>query len=385
MKNLMVRTNIFTRFTARLAVIIFFVALLSVVPFQAALAATAPNLGTAESFAVLGGPAVTLTNSAVAGDVGSGFPFPGSAVTLTGSTITGTVHVGDAVAVAAYADFLSAYTALAGVTCDQTLTGNLAGLTLAPGVYCVSAASTTTDGTLTLDGPSNGIWIFKIGTSGTGALTGTNFSVVMTGGGVACNNVYWWVAQAATLTTSNFQGTILAGAAITVTGGTFNGDALAQAAVTLTGATISGCGSNGPPNPPPTYGSIKVTGGGQISVPDPNSDDANATGTGKATFGFNAQPDKKSGTAKGHFNYVNHVTGLHINGSVDKVVVIEVNAGTPKTVLFSGTYEGGSFIVTIQDNGEPGTNDKFGVVVIGSQSEVRNMRVISNGNIQFHK
>ena len=72
------------------------------------------------------------------------------------------------------------------------------------------------------------------------ALTGTNFSVVMEGGGSPCN-VYWWVAEAATLTTSNFQGTILAGAAITVTGGTFDGDAMAQAAVTLTGATITGC------------------------------------------------------------------------------------------------------------------------------------------------
>jgi len=41
---------------------------------------------------------------------------------------------------------------------------------------------------------------------------------VMAGGGQACN-VNWWVAQAATLTTSSFQGTILAGADITVTGG----------------------------------------------------------------------------------------------------------------------------------------------------------------------
>ncbi|MDO8637200.1 MAG: ice-binding family protein, partial [Dehalococcoidia bacterium] len=255
MKNLMVRTNTFTRFTAKLAVIVLFAALLTVVPFQAALAATAPNLGTAGSFAVLGGPAVTLTNSAVAGDVGSGFPVPGSAVTLTGSTVTGTVHVGDAVAVAAYADFLSAYTALAGVTCDTTLTGNLAGLTLAPGVYCVSAASTTTDGTLTLDGPSNGIWIFKIGTSGTGALMGTDFSVVMAGGGQA-GNVTWLVAEAATLTDSNFLGTILAGSAITITRGTFDGQALAKAEVTLTGAAVTEPVTS--PTPTPAAGPAPV-------------------------------------------------------------------------------------------------------------------------------
>jgi len=122
--------------------------------------------------------------------------------------------------------------------------------TASPGVYCFDAAVTVTGSTLTLTGPVTGTWLFKIGTGGTGALTGTSFSVVMAGGGQACN-VNWWVAQGATMTTSNFQGTILAGADITVTGGTFNGDALAggggttavpTGAVTLTtGAIVAGC------------------------------------------------------------------------------------------------------------------------------------------------
>ncbi len=338
-------------------------------------------LGAAANFAVLGGTAVTLTNSTITGDVGS----TGSTITQTGSTtITGAVYEGSA-AGTAYADFLTAYGLLAGeeVPSGHALTGNLANVTLLPGVYSFDIVGKTGTLTLNANGDANAVWIFK-SAAADGYLVGTNFDVVMADNGKA-RNVFWWVDDYATLTTSHFQGTILAGAAITVTGGTFNGRALAKAAVTLTGATVSGCGS-GAPNPPPTYGSIKVTGGGQISVPDPNSDDANATGTGKATFGFNAQPDKKGGTAKGEFNYVNHVTELHINGSVDKVVVIAANAdGSPKTVLFSGTYEGGSFIVTVEDRGEPGTNDKFGVTVIGSQSEVRSMRVISNGNIQFHK
>jgi hypothetical protein len=209
-------------------------------PLVAPLAATAPGLGSASSFAVLAGTAVTCTDSFVTGDVGV---YPGTAVTQTDCTIMGTIHAGNA-AKAAYKDFLSAYDALALVKCDTVLTGDLAGVTLTPGVYCFDAAATLT-GQLTLDGPANGIWIFKIGTSGTGALTGTNFSVVMAGGGQLCN-VYWWVAQAATMTDSNFVGTILAGAAITVTGGNFNGDALAKAAVTLTGANLTGCeGGNG--------------------------------------------------------------------------------------------------------------------------------------------
>jgi hypothetical protein len=150
----------------------------------------------------------------------------------------------------------------------------------------------------------------------------------------------------------------------------------------LTGANLAGCGSPENPVPPVpnNFGSIKVTGGGQIPVPDPNS-------TGRATFGFNAQPDK-NGDAKGHFNYVNHQTGLHVNGSVDNIVVIAVNPdGSPKTVLFSGSWEGGSFFVTVEDHGEPGTNDEFGIIVTsatGEQIEIRSQRVISNGNIQFH-
>jgi hypothetical protein len=83
------------------------------------------------------------------------------------------------------------------------------------------------------------------------------------------------------------------------------------------------------------------------------------------------------------------MSGLHVNGDVTSIQVIEVNPnGSPKTVLFSGTWEGGSFFVTVQDNGEPGTNDQFGVTVTtaaGALIEVTSQRVISNGNIQFHK
>jgi hypothetical protein len=353
---------------------LLFAVLLSAAPFHAKLAQTPPDLGTASFFAVLGGPAVTLTDSNILGNVGV---YPGGAITITNSTCVGTYYNADV----AYDDFVDAYDALALVPCGETLTGTLDGKRLAPGVYCFAAAATLT-GVLTLNGGGNpdAVWIFKIGTGGTGALTGTGFSVVMEGDGVPCN-VYWWVAQAATLTASNFQGTILAGAAITVTGGTFNGDALAQAAVTLTGTELGGCGTGSVPPIQNNYGSIKVTGGGQIPVPDPNS-------TGRATFGFNAQPDKKGG-AKGNFNYVNHVTGLHVNGSVDKTVVMTLNLdGSPKTVLFVGTWDGGSFFVTVEDHGEPGTSDEFGITVItaaGVQTEVRSQRVISNGNIQFHK
>jgi hypothetical protein len=250
------------------------------------------SLGTADGFAVLAGSAATCTNATLNGDVGV---WPGTAITQTSCTINGSIHPADAVAKQAYLDFLSAYAALATVKCDQVLSGNLAGLTLTPGVYCVDAASTTTGGTLTLSGPANGTWLFKIGTSGTGALTGTNFNVVMQGGAVPCN-VTWWVAQAATLTDSNFLGTILAGAAITITGGTFSGDALAAAAVTVTGAVVNSCVGS---TPPPAKAKCNQGVGNGTEGCDPgNSNQGNPANSNDETGGVPGAPGRAGGNGK---------------------------------------------------------------------------------------
>ena len=207
-------------------------------------AASAPTLGAAADFAVLsaapgGLGAVTCTDSTITGVVGSSGP-PAS-VTQTSCTITGGVVA--PVSAGALAAFNGAYDALAGQSCDSFLTGTLADVTLTPGVYCFAAAAALT-GTLTLSGGLSDTWLFKVGTSGTGALTGTNFSVVTANGASACN-VTWWVAEAATMTTSSFQGTILAGAGITGTGvaptSPFEGRALAKAGVSLTNVAFLGC------------------------------------------------------------------------------------------------------------------------------------------------
>jgi hypothetical protein len=255
-----------------------------------ALAADAPPLGTASSYAVLGGPAVTCTNSTVTGDVGAG--FSGAPVTQTLCSVTGTVHAGDAAAAQAYSDFLSGYAALGTVACDRTLTGTLDGVTLTPGVYCFDAAATLT-GTLRLAGPPNGIWIFKIGTSGTGALTATNFSVILANGAQACN-VYWWVAEAATLTTSDFKGSIFAGAAITITGGTFAGRALAKAAVTLTGASATGCGG-GNVVAPPRQRCNQGVGNGPEGCDPGNSNQGNPFRSNDERGGVPGDPGRKGG------------------------------------------------------------------------------------------
>ena len=255
-------------------------------------AAPASPLGTASSFSVLsaapsGGGTVTCTDSTITGDVGSS--GPSASVVQTSCAITGAVIA--PVSSQVLTDFNGTYDALAGESCDQTLTGTLDGVTLAPGVYCFDAAATLT-GTLTLAGPSSGIWLFKIGTSGTGALTGTNFSVVMANGAVACN-VTWWVAQAATLTDSNFKGSILAGAAITVTRGTFAGRTLAKAAVTLTGVAATGCGS-GTVNPPKQKCNQGVGNGPEGCDPG-NSNQGNPFHSNDEQGGTPGNPGRKGG------------------------------------------------------------------------------------------
>jgi hypothetical protein len=356
-------------------------------------AASAPSLGSAESFAILGASTVTCTvASVVNGDVGVS---PGSSITgfNPDCTLTGTIHAADGVALQAQLDAGLAFGALAGAACTTNLTGqDLGGLTLAPDVYCFDSSAQLT-GTLFLTGA--GPWIFQIKSTLT---TASNSSViVLDSSGQACNgsNVFWQVGSSATLGTgTQFVGNILAYASIGLDpGAKLDGSALAlNGAVTLSGSnTVSVCSSGGGTFPPfPPECSIKVTGGGQIPVPDPDSADPNAGGTGRASFEFSAKSDKSDHGTKGRLNYLNHVTGLHVNGPVTDIEVIAINPdGSPKTVRFSGTCQGRkpgcSFSVTVEDHGEPGKSDQFGIAVIGALSELRSQRVISRGNIQFHK
>jgi hypothetical protein len=209
-------------------------------------AASHNSSGTTSDFTVLANAAVTCTDGSIIGDVGTYEAPPTGSFTDTNCVVDGSIHLGDAAAVQAYEDFLAEYDALELVECGEVLTGDLNGVTLTPGVYCFDAAATLA-GTLTLTGSSDDSWLFKVGTSGTGALTGSGFEVVMDGGAEECN-VTWWVADAATMTDSDFIGSILAGAAITLTRGTFHGNAWAGASgvgdVTITGTDVTGCESS---------------------------------------------------------------------------------------------------------------------------------------------
>jgi hypothetical protein len=221
----------------------YFSACLLALLTQAAFAQSAPSLGAASEFAVLGGTAVTCTTSVVAGDLGIS-PGATAAFTNTGCTISGDMPPAtNADAVDARAAMLSTYAALQSRACTGTLLSTIpVSTTLSPGVYCTDAALTATDVVLTLDarGDRNAVWIFKVGA----ALTGTNFSVIMANGAQPCN-VFWVPGDATTMTTSALKGSILAGGAtlgsITLTGGTLVGRALANVAVTMTNASVIDC------------------------------------------------------------------------------------------------------------------------------------------------
>jgi hypothetical protein len=220
---------------------------------SAGLAAIAPGLGSAGSFAVLGGSTVTNTGSSVVnGNLGV---FPGSAITgFPPGIVNGTIYAGDAVAQQAQDDVTTAYNALGSQACDHDLTGqDLGGLTLTQGVYCYSTSAQLT-GTLTLDAQGNSlaVWVFQIGSTLT---TASDASVQMINGYGACN-VFWQVGTSATLGTgTEFAGNILAMASITLNTNTnVLGRTLARSgAVTLdtNNITIAVC-SQAPTDVPPT-------------------------------------------------------------------------------------------------------------------------------------
>jgi hypothetical protein len=179
-------------------------------------AQTAPSLGTAQSYAVLGGSTVTNTGpSVIGGDLGLS---PGTAVTgfPPGAVVGGAIHAADAAALSAQNSLTTAYNSVVSQACTQDLTGqDLGGKTLTPGVYCFSTSAALT-GSLTLNAQGNAaaVFIFKIGSTLT---TASGSSVVMTNGGSQCN-VFWQVGSSATIGTSTaFAGNILALTSISVT------------------------------------------------------------------------------------------------------------------------------------------------------------------------
>lgn len=200
-----------------------------------------PVLGSAATFAVLGGSTVTNTGATttIVGDVGVS---PGSAISglPAGQPTGGSLHISDATAVNAQGNLTTAYNDLAGRACGTNLTSqDLGGMTLAPGVYCFNSTAGLT-GALTLDGQGNPNAVFVIQVAS--ALTTASSSAVTLIGGAQASNVYWQVGSSATIGSgASFKGTIIALQSITLnTGATLTGRALARnGAVTLASNAIA--------------------------------------------------------------------------------------------------------------------------------------------------
>jgi hypothetical protein len=114
----------------------------------------------------------------------------------------------------------------------------------------------------------------------------------------------------------------------------------------------------------------------------------------KRSFGGNAQgraqtPPGAAGGAKGHFNYVNHTSGLKINGPVT-FIHYALRTATGGEMRFEvTTKEGCKYNVTVRDNSEPGhkpPHDFLKVEYVSGSCPVENTgdQPLTSGNNQWH-
>lgn len=237
----------------------------------ASAATTWVDLGSADSFAVLGATTVINTGPTVLnGDLGV---TPGTAIVgFPPGTVTppAAVHANDGPAISAMADLTTAYLDAAGRTPpDETGLTDLAGRTLVGGLYSGGALSNS--GTLILDGQGNAdsVWIFQASST---LITAPSSTVQMINGANACN-VFWQVSSSATLdTNSTMVGTVMALTSISAnTGAVVQGRLLAQTgAVTLDSNTITApvdCVAPATPGGTPGGGGPTLAASGVDSAP----------------------------------------------------------------------------------------------------------------------
>lgn len=210
-----------------------------VIPVQTTVHTTV-SLAGASTLAVLAGSAVTSTGATnITGDLGLS---PGTSVGgFPPGILNGTLHINDAIANQAKLDLTAAYNDAAGRTSTDivTLSGNIGGLTLTPGLYKSTSSLAVSSGDVTFDakGNADAVFIIQIASS----LTTTSGRKVILSGGAQASHIFWQVGSSVTFgTTSVFKGTVMAMQSITFnTGATLDGRAMARTgAVIMAGNTI---------------------------------------------------------------------------------------------------------------------------------------------------
>ena len=222
------------------------------------------NLGSTAHFTILAGAAITYPGAGtIVGDVGAS-PITGAAISIPPAQVTGTIYKVDAAGPAganvvidagllttAKGDLTIAYNDAAGrvpVPADPVHlnpglvagSGNIGGLTLAPGLYKFTGGALLSGADVTLSGGADDVWIFQIATT-LDVEAGVNRKVILAGGARA-KNIFWQVGTSATLgTTSVFKGNIMANQSISLnTGAAIEGRLFARiGAVTLSSSTVS--------------------------------------------------------------------------------------------------------------------------------------------------
>lgn len=214
-------------------------------------------LGTAGHFAILSKTGIsTVPGSHVTGDIGvspaaatylTGFSLKAdpSNVFATSTQVVGKVYAADyavptpANLTTAISNLEGAYTDAAGRPTPDFLelgSGNIGGLTLAPGLYKWTS-SITIPTNLTISGGADDVWIFQT----TGDLALTAAKQVILAGGAQAKNIFWNIAGHATFgADSHFEGIVLCKTDATLeTGASMNGRMLVQTQVALQKATFT--------------------------------------------------------------------------------------------------------------------------------------------------
>ncbi len=196
------------------------------------------NLRSAGAFGIIAGTGIS-NNAGISEihDLNVGIS-PGVRSSITGFppaiVVNGAIYASDDIIPANVAamlnqakqDLTDAYLYAKGATFPAavTITADLGGTTLAPGIYKSASTVLIQSGNLTLDaqGEPNAIWIFQIDSDLT-TVGGAGGSIILTGGAQA-KNIFWQVGSSATIG----DGTSFIGNVMALTSITMNSDATAK-------------------------------------------------------------------------------------------------------------------------------------------------------------